>query len=100
MFRAERTNKLGYLLKRLICRREPSQVGQWPISFEVEDGCPARVFRQCLRRGDDHAWRSDRILGFWAERIIDDPERCITTTELREAFNHWLKANGQQPLAC
>jgi putative DNA primase/helicase len=47
---------------------------------------------------DTCAWRTeaDRILGFWDERLIEDPDCCILTAELLEEFNHWLESNGHQ----
>jgi putative DNA primase/helicase len=50
---------------------------------------------------DTRAWRTeaDRILGFWDERLIEDPDYCILATELLEEFNHWLERNGHQKWA-
>jgi hypothetical protein len=47
-------------------------------------------------KADTRAWRADadRILGFWDERLIADEDACILTTEMLDAFNSWLKANG------
>jgi putative DNA primase/helicase len=47
-------------------------------------------------KADTRAWRADadRILGFWDERIIGDRDACIVTTEMLEAFNSWLRGNG------
>jgi putative DNA primase/helicase len=47
---------------------------------------------------DTRAWRTDadRILGFWDERLTEDPAYCILATELLEEFNHWLGSNGHQ----
>jgi hypothetical protein len=30
---------------------------------------------------------------FWGERLIADPNACILTTEMLEAFNFWLQIN-------
>jgi putative DNA primase/helicase len=48
---------------------------------------------------DTRAWRceADRIMGFWAERLIADLYACILTTEMLEAFNHWLLINNHHP---
>ena len=48
---------------------------------------------------DTRAWRveADRILGYWDECLIPDPDACIITKELLEDFNEWLMANGHQP---
>jgi putative DNA primase/helicase len=46
---------------------------------------------------DTRAWRkqSDHILGFWADGpIVADPTRCVLTTDVFQAFNAWLMANG------
>jgi putative DNA primase/helicase len=45
---------------------------------------------------DKHAWRveADRILGFWDEYLVPDPDRCILTTETLATFNNWLRSNG------
>jgi putative DNA primase/helicase len=40
---------------------------------------------------------ADRIMGFWAERLIADLYACILTTEMLEAFNHWLLINNHNP---
>jgi P4 family phage/plasmid primase-like protien len=47
-------------------------------------------------KADTRAWRAeaDRILGFWDEQLTADRDACILTTEMREAFNSWLKSNG------
>lgn len=48
---------------------------------------------------DTLAWRTeaDRVLGFWSERLIADLEACITSKELLEAFNAWLREGGHTP---
>lgn len=45
---------------------------------------------------DSLAWRvlSDRILGFWTERLIPDVTAAVVTREVWEEFNDWLRANG------
>jgi P4 family phage/plasmid primase-like protien len=45
---------------------------------------------------DTRAWRreADRILAFWDECLVPDPEFCVVTTELFAAFNAWMKSNG------
>src|SRR6266511_1063263 len=53
MLRAEGTNELWHLLKRLKSNREPRQISEWTISLKVEDGCPSRVFGQRLRGSDN-----------------------------------------------
>lgn len=47
-------------------------------------------------KADTDAWRmqSDRVLAFWEEMLIQDPSSCVTTTDLLETFNGWLKAEG------
>ena len=45
---------------------------------------------------DTREWRidADRILGFWDDRLIADPETGVVTTELHAAFNTWMDSNG------
>jgi putative DNA primase/helicase len=45
---------------------------------------------------DTLAWRmeADRILGYWDERLIPDRDAMVVTTEMRDDFNAWLRANG------
>jgi P4 family phage/plasmid primase-like protien len=45
---------------------------------------------------DTLAWRAaaDRILGYWTERLIADPDRCVLVGELLVDFNAWLRGNG------
>ncbi len=45
---------------------------------------------------DTREWRTDadRILGFWDDRLIADPETGVVTTELHAAFNTWIDSNG------
>jgi P4 family phage/plasmid primase-like protien len=47
---------------------------------------------------DTRAWRTeaDRILGFWDERLIEDPDYCILAAELLVEFNAWLSGNGHR----
>lgn len=47
-------------------------------------------------KADTGAWRmqSDRVLAFWEEMLFADPSSCVTTTDLFDAFNAWLKASG------
>jgi putative DNA primase/helicase len=57
---------------------------------------PARSLTMTTKiEADTLAWRSeaDRIMGFWGERLIADPNACILTTEMLEAFNFWLQIN-------
>jgi len=48
---------------------------------------------------DTRAWRAvaDRFLGYWSERLIADPDRCVLVGELLDDFNDWIKENGHQP---
>jgi putative DNA primase/helicase len=48
---------------------------------------------------DTRAWRAeaDRILGYWQERLIPDPNACVLTSDLLDDFNDWLKQNGHNP---
>jgi P4 family phage/plasmid primase-like protien len=48
---------------------------------------------------DTRAWRAvaDRILGYWQERLIPNPDRCVLAGELLDDFNDWIKENGHQP---
>jgi phage/plasmid-associated DNA primase len=43
-----------------------------------------------------HAWRkqADRILGFWDEQLVAEPDSCILSTDLLLVFNDWLRTNG------
>ena len=45
---------------------------------------------------DTRAWRKqvDRILGFWDDQLIADPDACVVTTDIHAAFNTWLDGNG------
>jgi phage/plasmid-associated DNA primase len=45
---------------------------------------------------DTRAWRkaADRILGFWDDVLVADENACVTTPDMLEAFNAWMKANG------
>jgi P4 family phage/plasmid primase-like protien len=45
---------------------------------------------------DTAAWRrqADRILGFWHECLIADPNAGILTSDMFVAFNAWLKSSG------
>src|SRR5215203_1474869 len=61
---------------------------------------PARSLTMTTKvEADTRAWRSeaDRIMGFWDERLIADLYACILTTEMLEAFNHWLQINNHKP---
>jgi hypothetical protein len=61
---------------------------------------PARSLTMTMKvEADTRAWRSeaDRIMGFWDERLIADLYACILTTEMLEAFNHWLQINNHKP---
>jgi putative DNA primase/helicase len=42
------------------------------------------------------AWRgeSDRIAGFWAERLVVERGCSVVVSELLEEFNAWMSANG------
>ncbi|MGH3810270.1 MAG: phage/plasmid primase, P4 family [Pseudonocardiaceae bacterium] len=45
---------------------------------------------------DTRAWRAvaDRILGYWTERLIPEPQACVLADELLADFNAWLLSNG------
>lgn len=45
---------------------------------------------------DTLAWRADadRILGFWQDRLVVDHATCVTTTDMLDEFNEWLRGNG------
>lgn len=45
---------------------------------------------------DTRKWRidADRVLGYWDECLIADPNACVLATDLVAAFNEWLKGNG------
>lgn len=45
---------------------------------------------------DTREWRTgaDRVLGYWDERLVADPEACVLTTDTLEDFNDWLVGNG------
>jgi putative DNA primase/helicase len=45
---------------------------------------------------DTRAWQveADRILGYWDEKLVPDRDGMVVTTELRDDFNAWLRANG------
>ncbi|MEO7196006.1 MAG: hypothetical protein ABIZ05_14520 [Pseudonocardiaceae bacterium] len=47
---------------------------------------------------DTRAWRAsaDRILGFWTERLVPDPEACVLAAELLDDFNDWITTNGHK----
>jgi hypothetical protein len=47
---------------------------------------------------DTRAWRAiaDRILALWDEKLIGDHRFGMITTEMLEAFNDWLRANGHK----
>jgi putative DNA primase/helicase len=47
---------------------------------------------------DTRAWRAvtDRILGYWTERLIPAHGCCVLASELLEDFNDWLQSNGHQ----
>jgi len=52
-------------------------------------------------KADTADWRSgsDRILGYWNEFLIGDPDAMVSCAELLEHFNDWLKGNGHHQLA-
>jgi putative DNA primase/helicase len=43
-------------------------------------------------------WRmqADRILGFWVECVVPDPNGLVLTKDLFKAFNEWLTVNGHR----
>ena len=45
---------------------------------------------------DTRAWRrtTDRILGFWDDCLFADQDASVLTTDLLQAFNAWMEANG------
>jgi putative DNA primase/helicase len=50
---------------------------------------------------DTLAWRAeaDRVLGYWQERIIADPDWCVLSNEMLDDFNEWLDDNGHNAWA-
>jgi putative DNA primase/helicase len=58
---------------------------------------PARSLQPTAKiTKDTRDWRAvaDRILAFWDERLIPDPDYNIITSEMLEAFNTWLRNNS------
>jgi P4 family phage/plasmid primase-like protien len=51
--------------------------------------------------GDTLTWRkeADRILGFWEECLIPDPNAVVLASDVTERFNEWLGAGGHSPWA-
>jgi P4 family phage/plasmid primase-like protien len=47
---------------------------------------------------DTRTWRAvaDRILSYWQERLIVDPEACVLAAELLDDFNDWITTNGHK----
>lgn len=47
---------------------------------------------------DTRAWRADtdRVLGFWTERLAPDRDGAILTTDMIAEFNGWLTGNGHR----
>lgn len=47
---------------------------------------------------DTRAWRAeaDRILAYVSERLEFDPSACVTTMDLFEDFNDWLRSGGHR----
>lgn len=45
------------------------------------------------------AWRTtaDRILGYWSECLIPDPNALVSATDLVEHFGEWLRAGNHAP---
>lgn len=45
---------------------------------------------------DTRAWRrqADRILAYWDDCLLADPEACVVATELLQVFNGWMRSNG------
>jgi phage/plasmid-associated DNA primase len=75
--------------RRHAVKRRSSLVTRWYAD-------PARSLTMTTKvEADTRAWRSeaDRIMRFWGERLIADPNACILTTEMLEAFNFWLQIN-------
>jgi P4 family phage/plasmid primase-like protien len=54
---------------------------------------PARV------SADTRSWRmdADRILAFWTECLVPDPEARVPTVDMLDHFNLWLAGNTHQP---
>jgi putative DNA primase/helicase len=57
----------------------------------VRSLAPTKKVGEATRR-----WRieADRILGFWDEFLIPDPDSDILAAELYDVFNEWLGGNG------
>ncbi|CAN5672460.1 hypothetical protein BH09ACT7_BH09ACT7_37530 [soil metagenome] len=52
-------------------------------------------------KADTLAWRAgaDRILGFWAEHLVADPDGKILVSDMLTMFNQWLTENGHSQWA-
>lgn len=65
---------------------------QWYAAGRVVPPPPVQV------QADTLAWRcdADRILAFWTDKLIDDPDACVIAEEMLGAFNEWLDDNGHR----
>jgi putative DNA primase/helicase len=72
----------------------------WAIegAMRVAKGDAAALAPPATVVADTRAWRAvaDRILGYWSERLIPDPNACVLTSELLDDFNDWITQNGHQ----
>jgi putative DNA primase/helicase len=70
----------------------------WAVEGAIDyHRCPEVALLPTNQIGKDTlAWRAeaDRILGFWTEKLVADPEWSMLATELLAMFNSWLKSNG------
>jgi P4 family phage/plasmid primase-like protien len=62
------------------------------------DDPPGSMAKTSRVEADTRAWQveADRILGFWDECLMADPDACVLTTEILVAFNAWLHNNGHK----
>lgn len=69
-------------------------------AIEAKEEPPASVLSLPARVAEDtRRWRieADRILGMWHELIEPAPEAMVTTADLLDVFNEWLKNNSHGP---
>lgn len=61
-----------------------------------EEAPPSVMLPPATVAADTLAWRkeADRILGFWEECLIPDPDAIVLSSDVTDRFNEWLGANG------